>query len=88
MEGLFVPWSLGSSAGEAGLRESGLGLSASLQGSHCRNLSVEIFFVGVGSSGTGTPDRWGAREQRERSRQRKEFPNKHLPASENDPGPN
>lgn len=73
-----MPWSLGSSADEAVLQESGLGLGGSLLRPHCRNLSVRIFF-GVA---------WTDGEQGERLRQRKEFSNKHLPASGKDPRPN
>lgn len=51
MEEFGAPWNLGSSAGEAVLREAGW----SLQGPHCRNLSVGVLEVvgGGGKMGEG-----------------------------------
>ena len=59
MEELLGPWSLGSSAGEAGLGVPPLQRDGSLQGSHCRNLLFGVFLVGVGGVDTGTLDRCG-----------------------------
>lgn len=84
-----MPWSLGSPAGEAVLFQE-CDLAWDWVGL-CRGFTAGTFQLGfswwgeVGRGGGGRRGRWGMQERR--LRQRREFPNKRLPALEKVPEP-